>query len=541
MSTHVVVIGGGPAGIAAAESALRHGASVTLIDSNEALGGQYNRRIPAAYGIHRPLSIGHGYAASERSARLLMNHPRCEYIPLAAVYQIERHLEGGCPAVRLLIGIEGDRREHRVVQGDALVLATGAYDRVSPFPGWDLPGVYTAGAAQTLAKTQRVLVGRSVLLSGTGPFLLPVAQSLAEGGAEVQAILEAHPGRRIARHWAAKPWQLRHSVGKAVELIEYVVCGVRHRIPVRTSQAVVAVAGDGRVEEATVARLDENWTPIPGSHTTVPVDAVAVSHGFTPQHELAVAAGAQLTADGFVRVDINQQTTAECVWAAGEITGIGGSQVAAVEGTIAGLAAAGATASRALRARHRTAEQFVTRLAAAHPLRPGVLTWSRPETVICRCEGTTRGELAAAWSRTAGDSYRPTKLATRAGLGPCQGRMCAATIEALRDQTCADTDEPTATVTFGPATATPGPATTTSGPTPTTPGRATMTPGHATATPGPATATPGPTPTTPGPATTTPGPATALPGLAPATPAWRPLAAPIRLRELAELDTEGQS
>ncbi|MFQ6395455.1 FAD-dependent oxidoreductase [Nocardia sp. KC 131] len=505
MSRHVVVIGGGPAGIAAAESALRHGATVTLIDSNEALGGQYNRRIPAAYGVRRPLAIGHGYSASERIAGWLMAHPRCEYLSWAAVYQLERHADGGCPAVRLLIGFEGDRRTHRVVQGDALVLATGAYDRVCPFPGWDLPGVYTAGAAQTLAKTQRVLVGQSVLLSGTGPFLLPVAQSLAEGGADVRAVLEANSGRRILRHWAARPWELRHSVGKAAELIGYISSGVRHRIPLRTSSAIVAVTGDGRVQEATVARLDENWAPIPGSHTTMAVDAVAVSHGFTPQHELAVAAGAQLTGDGFVRVDRTQQTTAESVWAAGEIAGIGGAQVSAVEGAVAGLAAAGADpdSDRALRARHRTAEQFVVRLAAAHPIRPGVLSWSKPDTVICRCESTTCGELTTAWSRVAGDGYRAAKLATRAGLGPCQGRICAANIEALRDHenACGTAEAPSCQdLSVGASGAVYG----------------------------------GNFPD---------GAARAYPtaGLAAATPALRPIAAPIRLRELADLDTEGQS
>ncbi|WP_228001924.1 FAD-dependent oxidoreductase [Nocardia australiensis] len=503
MSRHVVVIGGGPAGTAAAESALRAGATVTLIDSNEALGGQYNRRIPAAYEVRRPLSIGHGYAAAERSARLLSEHPRCEYLSWATVYQIERHLDGGCPAVRLLLGVEGDPRTHRVIQGDALVLATGAYDRVCPFPGWDLPGVYTAGAAQTLAKTQRVLVGRSVLLSGTGPFLLPVAQSLAAGGADVAAVLEANPGRRIARHWTTRPWQLRHSAGKAAELLEYITCGVRHRIPLRTGRAIVAVAGDGRVEEATVARLDENWTPIPGSHTTVPVDAVAVSHGFTPQHELAVAAGAQLRADGFVLVDGTQRTTAESVWAAGELTGIGGSQVSAVEGAVAGLAAAGAdpTMDRALRARHRTAEQFVARLAAAHPIRPGVLTWSQPETVICRCEGTSRGELASVWAHATGDGYRSAKLATRAGLGPCQGRICAANIEALRVREHADG------AVDAQDRACPGSACETL---------------HDQQYPAGAVER------------------SATPGLAAATPAWRPLAAPVRLRELADLDSEGQ-
>ncbi|MVU82402.1 FAD-dependent oxidoreductase [Nocardia sp. ET3-3] len=369
MTRHVVVIGGGPAGAAAAESALRHGARVTLIDSNEQLGGQYNRRIPADYRVRRPLSIGHGYADADYRARFLAGHPRCEWLAWASVYQIEQHADGSCPAVRVLQGPEGEQRTLRVVQGDALVIATGAYDRVCPFPGWDLPGVYTAGAAQTLAKTQRVLVGRSVLLSGTGPFLLPVAQSLAVGGATVTAVLEANPGRHILRHWGARPWELRHSLGKAGELIEYAVCGVRHRIPLRTSSAVIAVAGDGRAEEATIARLDENWTPIPGSRTTVAVDAVAVSHGFTPQHELALAAGARLDPGGFVRVDHTQRTTAENVWAAGEITGIGGAQVSGVEGAVAGIAAAGGdpTADRALTARHRTAQQFVARLAAAHP------------------------------------------------------------------------------------------------------------------------------------------------------------------------------
>ncbi|NQE86483.1 NAD(P)/FAD-dependent oxidoreductase [Nocardia terpenica] len=468
---HVVVIGGGPAGMAAAESALRHGASVTLVDANEMLGGQYNRRISAAFEVRRPLTIGHGYPAADRRARWLANHPRCEYLPWAAVYRLDR--DGGRPLVRALVGVEGDHRTHREIRGDALILATGAYDRVCPFPGWDLPGVYTAGAAQTLAKTQRVLVGRSILLSGTGPFLLPVARALAEGGATIRAVLEANPGRRIARHWAARPWQLRHSADKAVELAEYLAYGVRHRIPLCTSHAVIAVAGDGRVQEATVARLDENWIPVPGSQRTLAVDAVAVSHGFTPQHELALAAGAELTEDGFARVDRTQRTTAEYVWAAGEITGIGGAQVAAVEGAVAGTAAAGADpfADRSLRAEHRTARQFVARLAAAHPIRSGALDWSRPDTVICRCEGTTRADLTAAWDRATGDGYRSVKLATRAGLGPCQGRMCAAAIAALRPRPCTD--------------------------------------------------------------------GTDTDGLAAATPARRPFAAPVRLRELAELDSEG--
>ncbi len=476
MTRHVVVVGGGPAGAAAAEAALRYGTRVTLVDSNESLGGQYNRRIPVAYGVGRPLRIGHGYAAADRRARRLAEHPRCEYLAWASVYRIERPPEGGPPVVGLLRGIEGEPRTAHEIHGDALILATGAHDRVCPFPGWDLPGVYTGGAAQTLAKTQRLLVGRSVLVSGTGPFLLPVARSLADGGARVRAVLEANAGPRLLRQWSARPWQLRHSAGKAAELAEYLACGVRHRIPLRVSHAVIAVAGDRRVEEAVVARLGPDWTPVPGSRVSVPVDAVVVTHGFTPQIELAVAAGTELTSDGFVRVDRAQRTSAESVWAAGEITGIGGAQVAAIEGVVAGIAAAGAdpSADRALRARLRTARQFVTRLAAAHPIGSGVLSWSAPDTVICRCEGTTRATLTAAWSQPIGNADRPVKLVTRAGLGPCQGRLCAANVEALRDHLRPDRIRADRT----------------------------------------------------------------LPGLAAAAPAHRPLAAPIRLRELAALDGE---
>uniref|UniRef100_UPI0005940C0E FAD-dependent oxidoreductase n=1 Tax=Nocardia concava TaxID=257281 RepID=UPI0005940C0E len=248
------------------------------------------------------------------------------------------------------------------------------------------------------------------------------------------------------------------------------------------------VAGNGRVEEATVARLDEHWRPIPGSETTVAVDAVAVSHGFSPQHELAVAAGARLNADGFVEVDRDQRTSEETVWAAGEITGIGGSQAAAVEGAVAGIAAAGGDpdAARGLRARHHTARQFIARLAAAHPIGSGAAQWSRPSTVICRCENTTRAELTAAWAGAAGDSYRAAKLATRAGLGPCQGRICGSAITALRTTQAADGTGSGSQCRYG-----------------------------------------------------TDGLAPA--GLAAATPAWRPLAAVVRLRELAELETEGQS
>src|SRR5690606_22391370 len=167
------------------------------------------------------------------------------------------------------------------------------------------------------------------------------------------------------------------------ELAHYVGTHLRHRVPYRPGRAVVAAHGDDRVEAVTVARVDANWKPIPGTEKRYAVDAVCVSHGFTPRLELAVAAGCRLTADRFVRVDDAQQTTVRGVYAAGEITGIGGKDAALAEGAIAGhCAAGGATTDAVIQPavrRRRPAAGGRARVGrpafdhAHHPRRPGHL------------------------------------------------------------------------------------------------------------------------------------------------------------------------
>ncbi|HKV19781.1 MAG TPA: FAD-dependent oxidoreductase [Mycobacterium sp.] len=431
--TLVAVIGAGPAGLAAAETALKTGAQIVLIDMNDSPGGQYQRQLPDDYRAANPERIHHHWAAYRGMRDTVLTHPRSEWLANTVVFNLEPH-PGGVPRLHVTSGpIDSSTRRRRVIEPDALVLATGAHDRVVPFPGWTLPGVYTAGAAQTLARTERVAVGRRVVVSGTGPFLLPVAKSLTDVGADVVGVLEINAASTVVRGWLDRPHRLAAHSGKLADLGHYGWHHLRRRIPFRTGRAVIAALGDDRVEAVVTARLDSGWVPVAGSERIVAVDAVCVGHGFTPSLELALTAGCRQTttsAGTFVAVDDTQLTSVPGVYAAGEITGIGGADCADIEGRVAGFAAAGGRHLPVRLARRLTAaREFVTRLHRAHPVRDGWRSWLDDDTIVCRCESTTFGRLLSAYEIDL--SLRATRLSTRAGLGPCQGRFCAANVDAL--------------------------------------------------------------------------------------------------------------
>ena len=430
MTRHVVVIGAGPAGLAAAEHALRAGAEVTVLDQADAPGGQYHRMLPEAYEARNPQRIQHGWAAFSARRRVL-EHPRCTWWPGSTVWALDRATADRPPRVHVLRGpADGASRQRRTLTPDALVLAIGAHDRTLPFPGWQLPGVFTAGAAQALAKGERVAIGRRVLVAGTGPFLLPVAESLLGVGAEVVAVLEANTAATVRKGWSARPWRLVRHASKAGELIRYAGTLARHRVPYRVGRAVIEARGDDRVREVVTARVNPDWSVVPGTEQICEADAVCVGHGFVSQPELAVAAGCVLD-DGFVRVDDEQRTTVAGVFAAGEITGIGGAVAAAAEGAVAGRMAAGGEPDRNLRRARDHTREFARRLAAAHPIGAAWSGWLRPDTIVCRCEETTVAELREATSDPVQAGSHALKLGTRAGLGPCQGRMCGPAVAEL--------------------------------------------------------------------------------------------------------------
>jgi D-hydroxyproline dehydrogenase subunit alpha len=400
----VVVVGAGPAGLSAASTAARCGADVLLLDAAADAGGQYLRR---RSGTPPPRAIRDHW------------HARIDHRPHTTAWAADgrrlflRTGPADAPAARMW-----------QIDADALVLATGAYDRALPFPGWDLPGVVTAGAAQAMAKAHGVAVGTRVIVSGSGPFLLPVAVSLIRAGARVVAVLEAGS----ATAWTRRPVAAVRAPAKLGELAGYAATLTRAGVPYRTRRAVTAAHGRGRVAEVTVAALDARWRPIPGRDHRVSVDAACVGYGFLPQLDLAPGAGAQLR-DGFIAVDAQQATSAPGVFAAGEITGIGGADLSAAEGTLAGYAAAAYVGRwhpvpAAAHRRRARASRFASALAHVYAPQPGWQQWAADDTILCRCEEVTVGQLRRAITDDGADGLRAIRLTSRIGLGMCQGRMC---------------------------------------------------------------------------------------------------------------------
>ncbi len=244
-------------------------------------------------------------------------------------------------------------------------------------------------------------IGRRVVVAGTGPFLLPVATGLAAAGVKVCGVYEA------AGLFIPPP-------SKILESAEYLTKLARHRIPYRTGKRVLAAIGADRV---TGVRLDDGHT--------IACDTLAVGYGFTPQIELALAAGCDTAIDDgslVVSVDERQCSSVPGFYAAGEVTGVGGSDLAVVEGTLAGLATAGVPLPNALLRKRSRLRRLAGRLKRSFPAPP----WldCPDETMVCRCEHVTVGDIRSAAHELGAVDGRGIKLMARAGMGICQGRVC---------------------------------------------------------------------------------------------------------------------
>jgi NADPH-dependent 2,4-dienoyl-CoA reductase/sulfur reductase-like enzyme len=403
----VAVVGGGPAGMAAAIAARRAGAAVALIDEYAAPGGQIWRRAFTEIDQTAPHSL-------PRAGRRLCTELAESGAAILAGWSVWAATNAGAAGGVLTLLLVGPDGASRRVHARAVVLATGAYDRPLAFPGWTLPGVMTAGGAQALAKGQGVLPGRRVLLAGAGPFLLPVARQLRKGGAEVVAVVEAT--RR--REWLAAAPRMAPHPGR---LAAY--AGYRARMASTRfvwGHVLVRAHGSERVERATIAAATPDWSPKPGTERHFGVDAVCTAYGFLPSVELARALGCALRGDA-VECDEHMQTTTRGVFVAGEAAGIGGSDLAVLEGELAGLGAATSHRDRSrLQRRRGRAAGFATVLEDLFGRRSGLAALADADTVLCRCEDVTAGAIDAA----AADSPAALKIMTRCGQGPCQGRVC---------------------------------------------------------------------------------------------------------------------
>lgn len=428
VTADLAVLGAGPAGANAALAAAARGLRVVLIDEAGDAGGQV-WRAPAP-------GLAAGDDADARAGAALR----------AAVAASPVRRLGGARA--WLIGREDDGfrldivRDSRaeVIQGRALLLATGAHERIIPFAGWTLPGVIGLAAATILLKSQKMLPGERVVVAGCGPLLAVVAAGILKGGGRVAAVVDlASLGEWAGalRDLSARPDLLARGLAWRARVL---AAGV----PWLHRHAVVAAEGEGRLATVRVAPCAPDGTP--GAATRAfAADALAIGHGLVPD----TAATRLLRLDhawdpdrgGWHAVaDAAMRASLPGIFLAGEACGIGGAAVAELSGRLAGLSAAhalgalddaGFAAEQAhlapLLARARRAGGAMARLMRP---RPGLVGAIPPGCIVCRCEDVTRAEIEAAIAEGATE-VNQLKAFTRAGMGPCQGRICGEALAGL--------------------------------------------------------------------------------------------------------------
>lgn len=427
----LVVVGAGPAGIEAAVTAAQAGVEVVLIDSSARPGGQYFKQLPDTFTSED--RTPHNLRAQEMFQKLASSG-----VKVWADTLVWGIFEGSQPGIWCLT-LHGKDAPERL-NARAVILATGAYDRSVPFPGWDLPGVITTGAALTMIKHQRLLPGRRVLLSGSGPLQLATAAQLVQAGAEVLGVLESSANLL----WRGIPYlpALWGQWSRMREGLGYIRTLVGAGVPYRTGWAVTAAHGEERVSEAVMARLDKDGKPIPGSEKTETVDAVVVGYGLTPSAELCKLLECELEFSagrgGFVPCrNENLETSRPGVYAAGDGAGIGGAEMSMIEGRIAGYSAAlklghgdEIQTRRAIlreRAALRREQRFAALLGNLFSPPVGLYALAKDDTILCRCEQVTLGQVREAISYGT-QTLTDLKNLTRSGMGNCQGRTCGSII-----------------------------------------------------------------------------------------------------------------
>jgi len=368
MRAEVAIVGAGPAGIFAARAAARK-AEVLVLDDNIRAGGQIWRRNPFLTTLPGNVTLKTGVRVlgpwQERS--LLLETP------------------------------DGPT----ILEYDRLILATGARELFLPFKGWTLPNVIGAGALQALIKEGWNIRGKRIVIAGTGPLLLAVASLARKQSGKVLGILEQAPAKQVL----AFAWQTALHPSKAVQAIKL---GVEAFAVYRTNAFVIEAIGQDRLAAVAYQIGEKKYQ--------VDCDIAAVGYGLIPNNELAAVLGCE-TRDGYVVVDNEQRTTVPNLFAAGEVTGVGGVEKSMIEGEIAGLCSTGQPADHCWRRRDRS-WQFVKLLEKSFRLSPALKNLATDDTILCRCEDVSFGEVNQY------QNWRLAKLQRRIGMGPCQGRVC---------------------------------------------------------------------------------------------------------------------
>ncbi|PZU92731.1 MAG: FAD/NAD(P)-binding oxidoreductase [Chelatococcus sp.] len=427
----LVVVGAGPAGLSAAARAAELGLSVLLADENPAPGGQIYRAITTTPVQNRAI-LGEDYW---RGSGIVARFERSKAVYAAGctVWSLgPSDTDPASDSFEIGLSLGG---KARMIAASQVILATGAQERPFPIPGWTLPGVMTAGAAQIALKGAGIVPAGRTVIAGCGPLLYLLAAQLAAAGSEIVAVLDTTPRANWAKALAAFPDFLRSPyLAKGLKLM----AATRRRLRFVSGVTGLAAGGEGRLVSVTAQRG--------GASETIACDTLLLHQGVIPGVNLSNAAGCahdfDETQHAFVpRLDAWFASSVAGIAIAGDGAGIGGAESAALRGEIAAFDAARRLGRLSPAERDRQAAPIRADLERCLRGRrfldllyrpaPQFLAPRDDATIVCRCEEVTAGQIRDAATRLGVTGPNQMKAFLRCGMGPCQGRLCGPTVVEL--------------------------------------------------------------------------------------------------------------
>ncbi|WP_417804382.1 FAD-dependent oxidoreductase [Thalassospira lucentensis] len=421
LNYQLTVIGAGPAGMTAAIEAARLGLKVAVFDMQPTPGGQIYKNLEynSALRAHHGKVFGDSYFEG-LSLISEFRRSKIDYFPLSTVWHLRA--DGA-------VGVTVKNTTH-MIRAEHVLVATGAMERPTPFPGWTIPGVMGAGAAQTLLKSSHAIPSGATAIAGSGPLAILVAYQFLQMGLDLRGLfLTSKPAMRPAGIPAIlKAWPERNEVFKGMNWL----ISLSRRVPVYWGIDRLSATGRDSIEAVSFhAREVEH---------RIPVQTLLVHDGIIPLFELLADAGCRFDwfeADSYWKPRTNEwgQTTCPGIFAAGDVQGIGGAKAARVRGAMAALEIATLTKKISQQERDALARSMRNRLGRHLSLRPLMLSQfpsglgarlPSDDTIVCRCEEVTAQTIRET-QHAGASTINQMKAVTRCGMGPCQGKMCAST------------------------------------------------------------------------------------------------------------------
>ncbi len=424
----LIVIGAGPAGMQAALTASDHGLSVLILDEQPKPGGQIYRNIEGASAQDLEI-LGDDYRKGlplAQAVRAKVQDGSIRYISNAMVWQVTDERE---------VGYSVGGQAH-LTAAPRIVLATGAMERPFPVEGWTLPGVMTAGAAQTMLKSSG-LAAEGAVFAGSGPLLALIVYQYVKAGVPVAALLDTTPANGFGRALPHLPGALRRA-GMLWKGWRWLARIKRAGVPIVENVTDLKLVGDDAVSGVSYRCDGGGWQTIETRHTLL-------HQGVVPNVNLSMAAGLEHDWDGRQlcwrpRVDRWRAGSVPGISVAGDGAGIEGAAAAHLTGAIAALGVAHGLGRFDGNARDRLAAPLFKALNRESAIRPFLDAWfepaaqfrtpASPSTIVCRCEELTAGAIEQAIAE-GGTGPNQLKAFCRAGMGPCQGRFCGLTVQAM--------------------------------------------------------------------------------------------------------------